>query len=223
MPSLNVRYSRPLAITFIVLGALLALVSLGTKGVASGVAGVILLVLGVLQLRAPMVVVADGEVQLRNPLGMTVKRFPVNSLADLRMEGKSLMHLPSGKKITSVGFGFDKNDVAALRAQLSGQPLQQGQAPQGQPWGPPQPGQPMPGQVPQGQQWGPPQQGQPMPGQVPQGQQWAPPQQGQAPQGQPWGPPQQGQAPQGQPWAPPQQGQAPQAPPQQGPPPRQGS
>ena len=204
MPSLNVRYSRPLAITFIVLGALLALVSLGTKGVASGVAGVILLVLGVLQLRAPMVVVADGEVQLRNPLGMTVKRFPVNSLADLRMEGKSLMHLPSGKKITSVGFGFDKNDVAALRAQLSGQPLQQGQAPQGQPWGPPQ-------------------QGQPMPGQFPQGQQWAPPQQGQAPQGQPWGPPQQGQAPQGQPWAPPQQGQAPQAPPQQGPPPRQGS
>ena len=116
-------------------------------------AGLILMVLGGLQLVNPALRIERDEVQVRNPLGMTLKRFPVSSPADLRLDDKVLTHVPQGKKIASLGFGFEKADVEALRAQLAG-----GAATSG---------------FPGGQQWAP-------QGQAPQG---YPPQQGQAPQG----------------------------------------
>lgn len=164
MQPLDIRISRTLAILLIVVGALLGLTSLLTQNWLSTGAGVILLVLGVLQLVNPTIRIEPGEVQVRNPLGMTLKRFPVSSPADLRLDDKVLTHVPRGKKIASLGFGFEKSDVEALRAQLARGPVQPGQAPQpGQ--GPHQGGQQwaqQPGQAPQ-------QGGQPSPPPPPQG------------------------------------------------------
>lgn len=77
--------------------------------------------LGVLMIINPMIKVESHEVQVRNPIGMTLKRYPITSAADLALEGKPLRHLPTGKRITSLGFGANRPDVDALRGQLSAQ------------------------------------------------------------------------------------------------------
>lgn len=102
----------------LVVGALLAAMSLATDQYVSVVAGVVVLLLGVLTLVNAQVVVEPNEVQLRNPLGMTLKRYPVQSPVDLGFQGNALWHLPQNRKIVSLGFGYNKNDVAALRAQV---------------------------------------------------------------------------------------------------------
>lgn len=136
----NIRFSRTMAILLIVVGALMALSALLTEAWVTGGAGLILMVLGGLQLVNPALRIERDEVQVRNPLGMTLKRFPVSSPADLRLDDKVLTHVPQGKKIASLGFGFEKADVEALRAQLAGGAATSG-FPGGQQWAPPQSGQ----------------------------------------------------------------------------------
>lgn len=115
---LSVRYSKALAILEIVVGILLIISGLLTGNMIQLFPGVVLGTLGVLMLVNPMFVVKDGEAQVRSPLGFTVRRHPVSGPADLRIEGKRLVHVPTGKKIISVGFGVDKKDVAQLQASL---------------------------------------------------------------------------------------------------------
>lgn len=118
MRPVSVRYNKPLALAALVIGILLFLVSLLGPQWIGVVAGAILTVLGVLQLKNPMLRVTANEVQVCNPLGMTIKRFPVSSPADLQFDGSTLRHVPNGKKIATLGFGIDKSDVAELRSQL---------------------------------------------------------------------------------------------------------
>lgn len=118
MHSLDIRYNRVLAVAALVVGVLLAAVSLPDQAWISVIAGVVLIALGVLMLINPIVKVEPGEVQLRNPIGMTLKRYPVTSPQDLVIDGKSLRHLPTQKKIVSLGLGVNKDDVATLKAQL---------------------------------------------------------------------------------------------------------
>ena len=118
MQPATIRYNRPLALAALIVGILLFLVSLLGPQWIGVAAGVILTVLGALQLKNPMLRVTPNEVQVCNPIGMAVKRFPVSSPADLQFDGSTLRHVPNGKKIAMLGFGSDKGDVAALRAQL---------------------------------------------------------------------------------------------------------
>lgn len=115
---MTVRYTKPLAIAALVVGVLLLAASLAGPQWIGVFAGAVLTLLGILQLVNPMLKVGSDEVQVRNPLGMTIKRFPVSSPADLVIDGKALRHVPSGKKVMSLGFGIDKGDVADLRSQL---------------------------------------------------------------------------------------------------------
>lgn len=115
---MTIRYSKPLAITLLVVGLLLLGLSLVTEQWLSVVAGGILALVGGLNLANPTIKVEPHEVQLRNPLGMTLRRYPVTSPADLRFEGNRLMHVPQGKRIANLGFGFDRGDVTALRSQV---------------------------------------------------------------------------------------------------------
>lgn len=114
----NVGYNRVMAIAFVIIGALLLLVSLLTQQWISVAAGAVLTALGVLMTINPMVRVEAHEAQMRNPLGMTLKRYPISSPADLVFEGKVLRHLPTGKRVAVLGFGAHGPDVAALRAQV---------------------------------------------------------------------------------------------------------
>lgn len=119
MTPMSVHYSKGLAIPMVVVGALLLLLTLASGQWVSAAAGAILTLLGVLMLVNPMVRIDANEVQLLNPLGMTVKRRPVSSPADLRIEGKKLYHVPTGKKVASLGFGVRGSDVEQLRAQMT--------------------------------------------------------------------------------------------------------
>lgn len=114
----DIHYNRIMAIVFVVMGPLLLLLSLLTQQWISVFAGAVLTVLGVLMTINPMIRIAPHEVQMRNPLGMTLKRYPVTSPADLAIEGKALRHLPTGKRVATLGFGTHRPDVDALRAQV---------------------------------------------------------------------------------------------------------
>lgn len=114
----RIANSKFMAIACIVVGALLLVVSLGTGQAVSAVAGGILLLLGILQMINPQLVITADEVQVRNPVGMTLRRFPISGPQDLRFEDKKLMHVPTGKKVMTLGFAADAGDVEKLRAQV---------------------------------------------------------------------------------------------------------
>lgn len=118
----SIRYNRIMSIALVVLGVLIALVSLLTSAWITVATGVILTILGVLTLVNPMIRIEPHEVQLRNPLGMTLKRFPITSPADLALEGKTLRYVPTGKRIALLSFGVHGPDVDALRRLVPGHP-----------------------------------------------------------------------------------------------------
>ncbi len=122
MTPMTIRYHRGLAIAELVIGVLLAVTSLLTQQGLGTAAGGILAALGVLMLVNPMAKIEPNEIQIRNPLGMTLKRYQVSSPAELRIDGKTLRQAADGKKIMSLGFGTDGSDAAALRSQVAGGP-----------------------------------------------------------------------------------------------------
>jgi hypothetical protein len=118
----SIRYNRIMSIVLVVLGVLIAVISLLTSAWVTVATGVILAILGVLTLINPMIRIEPHEVQLRNPVGMTLKRFPIASPADLALEGKTLRHVPTGKRIATLSFGVHGPDVDALRAAVPSRP-----------------------------------------------------------------------------------------------------
>jgi hypothetical protein len=86
------------------------------KGMHAGLAGLFALI-GVLYLFGNLLVVTETEVQLKNPMGMTVKSYPIQSLRDLEMDGNKLFVTGAGerKKIAGLGFAAAGGDVARLR------------------------------------------------------------------------------------------------------------
>src|SRR5699024_12560794 len=107
-----------MAIACLVVGALLLVVSLGTGQAVSAVAGGILLLLGILQMINPQLVITADEVQMRNPISMTLRRFPISSTQELRFEDKKLIHVPTGETFRTVGFAVGGGDGAKWRAQV---------------------------------------------------------------------------------------------------------
>ncbi|MGC5615912.1 hypothetical protein [Georgenia sp. Z1491] len=132
MGALDIRFSKPFIIAMIVVGVLLLGTTFLSRSWAISLPGFLLLLFGLLALVNPMARVEQGEAQRKNLFGMTLKRFPIRAQSDLRADEKALWHVPTGKKVTTLGFGVDKADAAAIRAQFGGQP-QQGQPHQGPP------------------------------------------------------------------------------------------
>jgi len=120
MTPMNIRYNKALSIFVLAAGALILFTVLVTGQATNAFGGGVLLLLGILLLVNPMLRIEPTEIQVRSPIGMTMKRFPISSPGDLRFEGNKLHHLPRGKKIAGLGFGADSGDVAALRSQLPG-------------------------------------------------------------------------------------------------------
>jgi len=89
------------------------------RAVLTLILGIVLTVLGILYLTGPAFVITETEVQRKNPLGMTLKRFPITSLADLRIDGRGLVHVPTGTKIAAVRGYADSKDGDRLRAMLA--------------------------------------------------------------------------------------------------------
>lgn len=117
MNPMSIRYNRVPAIATLVVGALLLVVSALTAQPLSIFLGGVLALLGILMLVNPLVAIQNNEIRLLSPIGIASKRHPVSSPADLTIDGKNLRHVPSGKKITSLGFAHGP-DVTQLRSQL---------------------------------------------------------------------------------------------------------
>lgn len=117
---ISIHYSRGLAIAAAVVGVLLLVVGLLSGNVLNILVGVLLGAFGVLTIRNPIAVITDTEVQMRNPLGMTVRRFPISGPADLRLEGTKVVHVPTGKRALSLGFGTRPADAQEARSWIGG-------------------------------------------------------------------------------------------------------
>ena len=119
-PVLVVRFRRGLGVASIVLAALLLVLGAATADALNIVLGLVLGVLGVGYTLAKAVVLTSTELQLRSPVGVTVRRFPVSGPHDLRMDGKTLVHVPQDKRILSLGLGVDQGDAERLRHWVGG-------------------------------------------------------------------------------------------------------
>jgi len=75
-------------------------------------------VLGLLYMFGNVLVVTATEVQIKNPLGMTLKRYPIGSIADLELREKNKLYLGE-KKIASLGFVAAGTDVHRLRQAIA--------------------------------------------------------------------------------------------------------
>jgi hypothetical protein len=189
----------------LIVGALLCLSAVLTERYISLFPGIVLALVGVLSMINPAYVVEPHEVQVRNMLGMTLRRLPLRGPLDLRVDEKAVWFVPTGKRVMG-NFGLDKAGIQQVGEFVASGQAAPGQAGTGQMG----PGPAQFGQQPQApqQQWNP-QEPQQQPGQ-PQAP-FGGPQQPQAPQQQAWDPRQgqpgqQPQAPQQQAWNP-QQGQ----------------
>jgi hypothetical protein len=68
--------------------------------------------IGLLYMFGNVLVITAGEVQIKNPLGMTLKAYPIGSLAELELREKKLYL--GDKKIASLGFVAAATDVHRL-------------------------------------------------------------------------------------------------------------
>ncbi len=75
-PTLKIRYALGIAIALLVLGPLLLVLASLTQKVMNALVGAMNLGLGLAMLGNPFVVVTEGELRLRNLLGMKLRRLP---------------------------------------------------------------------------------------------------------------------------------------------------
>ncbi len=124
---LRVGLSRVFGVLFVVIGVLNLLLAFATDGRPVLLAlGAILTLLGILYLVGAALVITPTEAQVKNPLGMTMKRFPITSIADLRMDGRNVIHVPTGKRVIALNGTLDKGDATRLHALLTGGSDEQG-------------------------------------------------------------------------------------------------
>ncbi|EKA62845.1 hypothetical protein B277_00255 [Janibacter hoylei PVAS-1] len=114
MHPMRIRANQAIAILLVCLGVLMLAVGILAQS-ASAAVGVILAVLGVLQMINPMVRLEPHEARVISPIGITMRRFPLRGPLDLVIDGKNLVHVPTGKRVTTLGFGVHQPDVEALR------------------------------------------------------------------------------------------------------------
>lgn len=113
---LRIRFSLTLALLFLSLGLLLLVFGALNDRVPNLVLGALLTLLGGLQLTGTAVIVGEQEVELKNPLRMTVRRTPIGGLADLSVDRSRLVRASDGRRITSVGaMSARAEDVEMLR------------------------------------------------------------------------------------------------------------
>jgi hypothetical protein len=125
MTEIRVRMGKVLPVLTIVCAGVQLLVFSTNRNPLFGVVAVLLLAVGILQMFSTMFVVSfgeggGGEVQMKNPLGMTVWRHPFGSVHDLTVDGNKLHVLRTDGKRKSVGgFAADAGDIAKLAAALN--------------------------------------------------------------------------------------------------------
>ncbi len=91
MATLRVGYHKAWGVFFLVAGVADLLVYTSTRTLMHLMLGGLLLVIGVLYLSRPFLVIGDGVIQVKNLLGITMRRFSFGSLAELGVEPDAIV------------------------------------------------------------------------------------------------------------------------------------
>ncbi|MEM7136256.1 MAG: hypothetical protein AAF500_06755 [Myxococcota bacterium] len=114
---IRIGHNKAVAVGLIVVAAFGAVV----QGIVSNpsplqlLVTVLMFVMGVLLLRWTLVVVTPNAVERKNLFGRTMKSFPIDSLADITLNGNTIM--VGGEKVIAGG-SMHGGDVAKLRAAI---------------------------------------------------------------------------------------------------------
>ncbi len=119
---MKIRHNKTVATSVLLIGGLLFVFSLAMQQWFVVCTGALTITLGFSIMVNPRLSIEPHEVQLRNPIGRILKRFPVTSPADLSLEDNLLVHVPGDEEIIKFGVETNKTDLAQLRAQLAGDP-----------------------------------------------------------------------------------------------------
>lgn len=123
---MKIRHSRIFAIAFLVIGPLLILFAVLNETAINYFTGGILTLVGILMLFQPIVVISNSEVKAKSPAGLTLGTYPVRFPGDLAVAKNKLWHVPTRRKIASLGIAAHKPDVERLQHLIVGS---DGQAP----------------------------------------------------------------------------------------------
>ncbi|TNF32682.1 MAG: hypothetical protein EP329_09455 [Deltaproteobacteria bacterium] len=97
MSPVRVRYTPVAGVILLVLAILNIVLGVMAHAGTSTALGLLFVVIAVLQLTMPYFVLVDGELQLRNLFGMTVKRYPFDDVAQFEIvEGGKRIFLTDG-------------------------------------------------------------------------------------------------------------------------------
>ncbi len=91
MATLRVGYHKAWGVVLVVAGVADLLVYTSTRTLMHLMLGGLLLVIGVLYLSRPFLVIGDGVIQVKNLLGITMRRFSFGSLAELGVEPDAIV------------------------------------------------------------------------------------------------------------------------------------
>lgn len=75
----RVTYNKVMAIIFMVIASFILFVSFSIGPSINTVTGILLLIISILYMVSPAIVYDDKEIQLKNLIGMTVKRYSFSS------------------------------------------------------------------------------------------------------------------------------------------------
>lgn len=120
MNQIVVRYNPVFGAILLIVGlANLALTLLADGDTFGAVSGVLLAVLGVFFTFGKAVIVEPSQVIVKSVAQTTIKRVPIDSLADLELRDKVLRQRGDGKKIVNLGWGSVRaGDIEALRTAI---------------------------------------------------------------------------------------------------------
>jgi hypothetical protein len=115
MQEIRIRASKVWGACFFGIAALnLYTYSLAHDGLQLALA-IIMAVVGAMYMVSTLFVVGPGAVQLKNPLGMTLRTYPFDSPHDLRIDGRKLwVTMPDGRQKKLNGFMAATADWGAL-------------------------------------------------------------------------------------------------------------
>lgn len=120
---IRVRHSKVFGGVFAVIGVALLATSLATGANAvSLIASALLVILGIGYTFTAPLVVTSNEVQLRNMLGRTMRRFPIASPSDLAVDRSRLYVVSTGRRVYTLSFLLDRGDVERLKERIGQRP-----------------------------------------------------------------------------------------------------
>ncbi len=123
IPTVQVRYGKGWSITLVVLASLLIAMAAFLGNPVTLLLGGMNLAIGVLMLTRPLYVLGPGALEVKNLLGMTMRRYPFRSVSEFEVEpnGTIWHHDVNGvrHKVRISRLTVDANDYRRLLDTLS--------------------------------------------------------------------------------------------------------